>query len=122
MIQNGITWFLTVTTETAAEGDAEARSSLEEHLDQVMDELMRLEGCRDDVHDPGLSADFSGFPSVVVEVELLVDHDEDVEALRIGDSVLRSAVHAAGGYTPRWGEQYKGGARYEQRKVQLEPA
>lgn len=123
MIHTHITWFLTASADGAAADDTQARSHLEEHLDQVMTELVTLTECHEDVHDPNLAADFSTFPDVAVEIELrITGHHEDAGALSVGEASLRTAIHAAGGYTHRWGDRRTGSARYEQQKIELQGA
>lgn len=120
MMQTTIKWLLTVSAQEAP-SEEDGRTRLEQHLDQVMEALIKLDACNLDVHDPALSADFSAFPKVLVEVELVVNgHGPD--ALGIGGSVLRSAIHTAGGCTPDWRGSRPAGTCYEELSVQLEPA
>jgi hypothetical protein len=119
MMQTSITWRLTASMDGAP--DDEARAYLEQHFDQVMEELVKLDACHPEVHDPSLAADLSRFPKTVVEVEILVD-GHGPEALSTGESVLRSAIHSAGGYTQHWDETPSTGAYYKELSVQLEPA
>lgn len=118
MMQTGITWRLTVSAKGAPDTD-KTRTQLEEHFDQVMEELVKLEACNENVHDPALAADLDAFPKVQVEVELLVD-GVGPEALETGATILRTAIHSAGGFTTQdWGGRPASGTLYEEQSVEL---
>lgn len=123
MMQTAITWSLTVSLkENPPQGAEAARRLIEHHLDQVMEELLKLEACNHSVHDPALSVDLSTLPHAMVEVELLVD-GVGAEAHTTGQSVLRTAIHSAGGCTPSedWDAPNKINAVYEVLHVELAP-
>ncbi|MCM3822463.1 hypothetical protein ACP4TB_29780 [Streptomyces sp. DR3-1] len=95
MMQTGITWRFTVQVK----GDTSGRNKeelLEEHLDCVADELMTLEECNEHVHDTSIGAELA---TGSVEIELMVD-GRGPKALQLAESVVRAAIHAAGGHTP----------------------
>ncbi|MEU6490402.1 hypothetical protein ABZ890_08410 [Streptomyces sp. NPDC046984] len=99
MMRTGITWRFTVQVRGATSSD-EAAQILDEHIDQVMDELLNLADCRGDVHDPSVGAELA---TGTVEIELTVD-GKGSAALDVAESVVRAAIHAAGGFTPSWGD------------------
>lgn len=67
---------------------------LGEHLDRVMDELLKLKA-----DDPSINATLA---SGVVEMSVTVDAGSFPEGARRGMDVIRTAIHAAGGATPDW--------------------
>ena len=67
---------------------------VEAHLDGVMEELVRLKAT-----DPGVG--LTGATGVV-EISVVVKADGLDNAMSVGASLIRSAVHAAGGHTPGW--------------------
>ncbi len=101
MIQFGVN--IQVRLVVAADGVAlpatEARGRAAEHLDSVMGELLTLERARGDVSDPAISFD-AGERSA--RFELVVAADSPGMAVDVADSVVRAAIHAAGGFTPGW--------------------
>lgn len=96
MTHTGMTWRFAVNVVGAS--SAEAESILEEHLDNLMDELLKLEKCNAEFHDPSVGATLS---TGEVEIECMVDATAD-EAVALARPILRTAIHAAGGATPRW--------------------
>jgi hypothetical protein len=68
---------------------------LEAHLDDVMVELMALK----DAIDPSVSVTFS---SGEVEISLTVKARSEKKAVEKADALIRTAVHAAGGFTGNW--------------------
>ncbi len=64
-----------------------------ERLDQVMDELMTLQA------DAGIDLELS---SREVTFDVLVSAANPLSAVAQASSLLRTAVHAAGGGTPDW--------------------
>lgn len=69
-------------------------SDLCAHLDQVMAELVRLEA-----EDASIGVDTS---RQYVEVEVSTEADSARQAFEYLISLIRTAVHAAGGTTPDW--------------------
>lgn len=120
MMQTSITWRLTVSAEGAPD-TGDTRAYLEEHFDQVMEGLVELEACNDNVHDPSLAVNLETFPKVQIEVELLVD-GIGTDALKTGETILRTAIHSAGGFTRDWDERPQKGTYYEELSVELERA
>lgn len=120
MMQTSITWRLTVSAEGAPDTD-ETRAYLEGHFDQVMEALVELEACNSNVHDPSLAVDLDTFPKVLIEVELLVD-GVGTAALKTGETILRTAIHKAGGFTQDWDGRPETGTYYEEQSVELERA
>lgn len=68
---------------------------LEAHLDDVMVQLMNL----DDAIDPSLSVTFS---TGEVDFSLTVKARSEKKAAEKADALVRTAVHAAGGFTGNW--------------------
>ena len=97
MMQTGTTWRFTVHMRGA---DRLSEAYLERHLEQLQTELLKLEKCNNDVHDSGVGASLA---SGEVEIELSVDLPLD-EAVKRARHILRTAMHAAGGFTPSWGD------------------
>ncbi|MER7927050.1 hypothetical protein ABTY96_28490 [Streptomyces sp. NPDC096057] len=120
MMQTSITWRLTVSAEGAPDTD-DTRAQLDDHFDQVMEGLVKLEACNDNVHDPSLAVNLEKFPKVQIEVELLVDGIGPA-ALETGETILRTAIHGAGGFTRDWDERPQKGTYYEELSVELERA
>lgn len=67
---------------------------IEDHLDEVMEEMERL-GAGDPSIDLDLTCGKVGF-------SVLVLADNPLDAVDAASSVVRSAIHAAGGATPNW--------------------
>lgn len=120
MMQTSITWRLTVSAEGAPDTD-DTRAYLEDHFDRVMEELVKLEACNENVHDPSLAVNLETFPKARIEVELLVD-GVGPAALETGGTVLRTAIHSAGGFTKDWDRRPRSGTYYEELSVELERA
>jgi hypothetical protein len=72
-------------------------ADLEAHLDDVMSELLRLEDERAD--SSGMGVDLV---DGIVEIELTAYADNYDDAVAYANATIRSAVHAADGYTPEW--------------------
>lgn len=94
-----------------ATGEVE-EAHLQEHVWQVMDELLKLEEMADScVHSAAVSLDLE---AMTVDIELAGSGDTYAEAESHIDSAIRSAIHAAGGYTPGWPSCGNGdGGRHE---------
>lgn len=73
--------------------------SLEESVERVVEEFAKLEGCTDGLLDFALGANLVAGD---VEVEITVEADALEDAVSLGVSSLRTAIHAAGGGTPNW--------------------
>jgi len=69
-------------------------SNVEEHLDRVMQELLEI-----DAQDISISLVGS---EGLVEMSVTVEAESVEDAVANGSAVLRSAIHAAGGFTPGW--------------------
>lgn len=67
---------------------------LEEALDRVMSEFLRLE-----VADPSIDATLT---AGTVTFTVTVEAANPVEAVNQASMIVRSAIHAAGGGTPDW--------------------
>jgi hypothetical protein len=84
---------LGVTVEGVVLGTSDT-DQLDAHLDQVMEELLRLGAA-----DPSINATLA---TGAVEVSIAVDAPTFEKAAETGLATLRTAVHAAGGATPDW--------------------
>ena len=73
---------------------ADSDEDVEEHLDQVMEELMHLRTC-----DPSIDA---GLADGSVCISVVVDSSNPLDAITQASGSLRSAIHAAGGGTADW--------------------
>lgn len=83
---------VTIVGEDGAHIHQGAETLIEEHLDQVMDELVMLEAGDPSIELSGERAEFS----------VMVDGPNPLEAAHRASALLRSAIHAAGGGTPDW--------------------
>ena len=86
---------LAFTVERAASGEA-----FHDHGERVMEELLRLEDRDADISDPSVTT--TGVGRGTITISLLILSGDEVEALDRALTVIRSAVHAAGGATPFW--------------------
>jgi hypothetical protein len=90
---------------------------------ELMDALLDLEKCNDDIADSTTS---SQADHGVVVVELLVTAANEAEALAKFMNITRTAIHTAGGSTRFWSEPSAEpsapNADYRPDKVQLEHA
>ncbi|MHB8220286.1 MAG: hypothetical protein ACYDHU_08185 [Acidimicrobiales bacterium] len=68
---------------------------IEQHLDEVMEELLHL-----DAQDPSIILDMSSDNEVTFSV--LVEASNPLQAVERASGQLRSAIHAAHGSTPDW--------------------
>lgn len=87
-------------TFSVAVGVEASSEVLGSHVSLVMEELAKLvsvDGSQ--ISDPALSLD-AAERTVVVELEAL--GDTYPAAANIGLSAIRTAIHAAGGFTPNW--------------------
>jgi hydroxymethylpyrimidine/phosphomethylpyrimidine kinase len=98
MMQTGTTWRFTVHARGGAGSSEPASDILERHLERLQEELLLLEKCNEDVHDSGVGASLA---TGEVEIELTVDLPLD-EAVKRARYIVRTAIHAAGGFTPSW--------------------
>lgn len=92
-------------------------SDLADHVDCVMQELLKLEDCTPELGDAAIGLDSDRGK---VEIELTIAVDDLADAVGVGKSAIRAAVHAAGGYTLGWDEKAVG-VGYELLDVTLEP-
>lgn len=75
--------------------------TLADHVDQVTEQLVALEGCTPELLDSAIAVEVS---SGEVDVEMTLDAVLPEQATTVGISCLRAAIHAAGGGTPDWDE------------------
>ncbi len=81
-------------TEDGGSSAVNASSVIESHLDDVMDQLMELEA-----GDPSIELNGNR-----VEFSILLEAKNPLEGVQTASTVLRTAIHAAGGGTPDWPE------------------
>lgn len=88
-----------VRMELRATGDDVSKS-----FEAVVDAYYALEQTCPELLDCGFG--YAGQPdgSAHIDVELTVDAETAEHALMIGSGSVRSAIQAAGGFTPGWGE------------------
>jgi hypothetical protein len=85
----------TTTGEDGAPLELEAaRVAMADHLDRVMEELIRL-----DAEDPEIDLDLG---ESIVDFSVVTKGDDPVAASEKASGQIRSAIHAAGGGTPGW--------------------
>lgn len=93
----GVGYRFKIHVECADEG---AKSSLlERHLGHVMEELVKLEACDEFMQDPTIGGDVL---KGLVEVDLEIKAKSPALAIDQALTSIRTAVHAAGGYTGSW--------------------
>ncbi|MFK0238836.1 hypothetical protein [Streptomyces vinaceus] len=106
-----IEWSFLVTLEEARkQGDLVAK--LDGHFNLLMEELVKLVAAYSTVRNPELNVDYTSFPGVVLEVELIVDEKDEAKALGTGRSVLWEAIRRSGGHEK--GKGTHGGPCYGQ--------
>jgi hypothetical protein len=86
---------------TDLEPGADETALLEQHFEEVMEQLVGLEEGDERITDSDLSARLA---TGEVEISVVVEAENTDEAGTIGNSAIRCAVHAAGGHTPGWEE------------------
>ncbi len=86
--------------------------TLEAHLTDVMDELAKLEESNPSIQDIDMSASVAG-RTVRVTMTIL-DVEEVEEATGLMATTLRTAIHAAGGFTRGWDQPDKFRVDFEQ--------
>lgn len=94
------------------------------HFQQVSDEYCRLEEADPRLLDSAFSFADSD-EHAEVEVELTINADTEDEAYQIASDCVRTAIHAAGGFTPNWGERVHDDApvyRVTEESVEVMPA
>jgi hypothetical protein len=86
-----------------SEGDQhDIHDSLEAHLDDIMEHLVTLADTGCEIADPAIALDES---TNSVTFELLSTGDDFDSAVETARACIRSAIHAAGGFTPTWDTQ-----------------
>jgi hypothetical protein len=73
--------------------------TFEEHLDGLMEALLDLERCDEDVDSPDVAASLT---SGDADVQMTVEAPSPAEAAVKAQATLRAAVHAIGDATPGW--------------------
>ncbi|MDR0483597.1 MAG: hypothetical protein LBH13_10685 [Cellulomonadaceae bacterium] len=90
-----------MTTAVAVTGvfhvTSDGPADLEAHLDDVMNELLAIESEQAD--SAGMGIDLS---QGIVEIELTAYAENFDDAVAYASSTIRTAIHAAGGYTHGW--------------------
>jgi hypothetical protein len=80
----------------------ESSSDLEAQVEQVMDALMELETCHEQLLDATLALTLLEAHRGVVEADLTIQATSQPAALELGLACLRAAIHKTGGETPDW--------------------
>lgn len=115
----GIRWRFQVTVTGV--GDEARAEALELHLGHVMEEFARLDACNEDMSDPTIGADVS---TGQVDVQLEIEAVSPSSAVDSALALLRTAVHAAGGFTGSWDanlHEREGAVEYGLLEVEAEP-
>ena len=73
--------------------------------ERLMEALLDLEKCNENLRDPATSSDSEASE---VSVDLLVSADSDSQAVADALSLCRTAIHAIGGSTPTWPSDHPG--------------
>ncbi|MFG2057858.1 hypothetical protein ACGFI9_27935 [Micromonospora sp. NPDC048930] len=113
MIQVQISRHFDVRT---ADGHPLNAEELHAEGERLMDALLDLEACNDDVCDSTTATDAD---AGTILVELLVTADTEAAAVDKSLVLTRTAIHAIGGATP-WDAADDDGADYRPRDMQLE--
>lgn len=72
---------------------------IDDRLDRLMDELILLAESDSSLEDPDLAADLS---TCIVDVQMIVDAEDQAQAMVKALAALRTAIHAMGVATPGW--------------------
>lgn len=88
--------FVKLTRTFQVNGHADV-DELDQHTDEVMEQLLLLES--DTITDSDVSATLT---TGEVSVSIAAAAETYDEALECADACIRSAIHAAGGHTPNW--------------------
>lgn len=89
-----------LVAQVEADLDDAQRGAILDHVADVTDELMAIEEKHDNLADSDMSVSLRDH-EIRLSVDV-VDVSDLSEAVKIGMSTLRSAIHAAGGGTPGW--------------------
>lgn len=76
-------------------------SAVLDHIDDVTAELAAIEEVNGQVVECDVSAHLA---DGTVEIEVVVDAADRLDAMSVAASVVRAAIHAADGFTPGWDE------------------
>lgn len=90
---------VTLTFDVVRHGAPFDREEFHTFGEHVMEELLALEQCNDDITDADVSTDAT---TSTIAVGVLVATGDNVLAYRRGFDVIRTALHAAGAATPGW--------------------
>jgi transcriptional regulator with XRE-family HTH domain len=81
------------------DGEMLSADKLARESTRLMDELLRLEECNDNLHAPTTSSDAD---DGTVEIAVGVITGNASEAMRFAHDIARTAIHAICGRTPNW--------------------
>ena len=82
------------TDDEELDASLDVPTAMADHLDGVMDELLTLAA-----EDPRIDLEVT---TGSVDLSVVIDAPNPVIAVTYASGLLRSAIHAAGGYTPDW--------------------
>lgn len=119
MVTIDVQWCFTVSIVDLGGAEEE---NLDGHIDRVMQQLLALEACDSRITDSAV-----GLNGVTgeVEIELSASGTSPADALSTAEASVRSAIHAAGGYTPDWepgADEPDAFALYHDERIVLESA
>ena len=97
-------------------GDRLPVPELHEQGERLMDALLDLEKCNDDIADAATSSERRG----LVAAELVVTAADEGAAVSKFLEVVRTAIHATGGATLGWPEPFRAKVDYSLQNVQIE--
>lgn len=106
MVSVDVKWLFTITM-----ADPSDDAALDDHVDQMMRQLLTLEDC-----DPRIADSAVGCNTATgeVEIELTAAGSSPADAMQLAESSLRAAIHAAGGFTPGWDDDAGNPAAFAQ--------
>ncbi|MFC6019790.1 hypothetical protein ACFP2T_26725 [Plantactinospora solaniradicis] len=99
------------------EGSRLPTEDLHQEGERLMEALLDLENCNEDVGDVATSSDAA---RGAVVAELVVTAVDEAAAVEKATTVIRSAIHTIGGSTAGWDRPSEQGADYHPKAVQLE--
>lgn len=87
--------------QVTSNGLALTPEDLHNQGEQLMDELLKLEGCNAHISDPAVSTEVHEEHTLVL-VDIAIGAGDESTAVAEAKTILRTAIHATGGSTPNW--------------------
>lgn len=98
------------------EGARLASDKLHDEGVRLMDALLKLEACNEDIED---ATTYTDALRGIVTAELLVTADNEMAAVEKSLTIIRTAIHDIGGATPSWNEPVDQRSDYQPKSMQL---